>query len=231
MSDANDAGAQDTSAPAPQATPEPKQTAPAPQPPPAPAPAPQADDKEPAWLASRLQRERAAALKELGIDGDPSEARELLKQHRERSEKDKSEVQRLTEAKAKAEEKAARAAELDKAVEAYANRELAKLDKAKQEAVRAIAGSDHAKVLSAIEALTPTWEAQAAGDDKAAADAKATPPQEPPKPTAPGRNAPPADSAAPPDAKSQYESLKQSNPFMAFDYWQKHRADIHPDFK
>lgn len=174
----------------------------------APAPAPKAGqdpNAEPAWLAPRLERERAKVLKDLGVDS-PEEAKKAVEAARAAAEAQKSDAQKRGELESTLKAERAAKQELAQALDAYAKSQMGALTEAQRNAVAAVAGEDPAKQLKTIDALRPTW-----------ASAPAAPP--PPKDTAPAPAAPKEGaSSAPPDAKAIYEELKTNNPVLASRY-------------
>jgi hypothetical protein len=177
-------------------------------------------DGDPEWLSPRLERERKQLLKELGID-NPEDAKAALKAYREEQDRQKSEVQKLTERNIALEAKAKRAEELEEAIKASADAEMASLSADQREAVSDIAGDDPAKVLRAIKRLAPTW---AVAPKAPAAPAAA------PTDTAPPRDAPNGDrgTESQPDHKARYQQLKSENPVQAAYYLQQHSQHIFP---
>ena len=189
-----------------------------PPPPPQNTPDTRADDKDPPWLPGRLDRERKKLLSDLGIE-NPDDAKAAIKAYRDEQDRAKSEVQKLTERATTLEAKAKRVDELEEAVRASADAELATLTDVQREAVRDIAGDDPAKVLRAIKRLAPTWAGSA--------NAPAPPP---PANTAPPRDAPNGDDGteSPPDHKARYAQLRRDNPVLAAYYLQQHESQIFP---
>lgn len=190
------------------------------------------DDKEPAWLPARLERERSAAtraiLKELGIT-DVADGKAAIDDLKKRREADKSELDKAREQKVA----------LDKldgshkaALGVLTNRlaiEMKSLTDEQRAAVDALAGDDPVKALSAIDTLRPTWAKQAAtgegeGEKK---------PDEKKAATAPPRTAPPQGGAGggKVDHKAIYEQLKETNPIAAAHYANQHVAEIYPQTK
>jgi len=226
--DQTQAATADAGAPAPTPAAAPVVTPPAA--PAAPAAAPVADppakpaDAEPPWLAGRLERERRATLKAIGIDPDNADdAKAALEAHRAATEAQKSEVQKLTEANAALQLRAKRAEELEGAVATSAEAALATLTDQQREAVKALAGDDVAKVSNAIAVLAPTWAAAPANP----AQPPAAPAAKPPADTAPGRTAPSDTTAGdPPDLHAQYVALKSTDPFAASRLMRKHGYGI-----
>jgi hypothetical protein len=209
-----------------------------PPPPPVMPQAPQGG--EPNWLSARLQRERDKAerdfAKQLGVP--VAEAKEKLKALQKLEDAKKSDTERLTERNTELEAKARRAAELEAAIKARADVEMKALSEAQQKAVQAIAGTDSAAVLTAIDQLKPTWTPAAPPVTESAA-AAATTTNEAATPTAPTPTAPatttptgvaPAgnDGAGEQDHKAVYEGHKQTNPYAAAIYLNKYRKQIYP---
>jgi hypothetical protein len=183
--------------------------------PPAPAGTPAAkqstsSEGEPAWLAPRLERERAKVLKDLGVES-PEDAKKAIEAARAAAEAQKSDAQKRGELestlKAERAEKQAMAAALD----AYAKSQMGALTEAQRNAVAAVAGEDPAKQLKTIEALKPTWTGAAAPA------APAAPPPVRDTATAPAAPKEGATSA-PPDAKAIHDELQKSNPILAARY-------------
>lgn len=165
---------------------------------------------EPAWLAPRLERERAKVLKDLGIES-PEEAKRALEKIKQVEEAQKSDAQKRGELESTLKAERAAKQEMAAALDAYAKSQMGALTEAQRNAVAAVAGEDPAKQLKTIEALKPTW---------AGAAAPAAPAAPPPvKDTAPAPAAP-KDGApsAPPDAKAIHEELQRTNPVLAARY-------------
>jgi len=205
-------------------------------PPAAPAAGASSEEGAHPWLPSRLQRERQAAeralLEQLGVP-------------------DIATAQQRVQAGATASASAARAAQLEQTVRERSEYEMASLTPAQQAAVRSLAGDDHARILTTINSLRPTWgvaaippqapnstTTNAAPPPNTAGNAApppaapvaapaAPPPAAPPADTAPGRTAP--GGGPPPPATTHtaiYKSLLQTNPFAAAQYGQKFGALI-----
>jgi hypothetical protein len=187
-----------------------------------PAPAPVAAaaapaEPDPKWIKERLDRERKAWLRDLGVE-DPEDAKAAFKAYKEQQEREKSEVQRLTERVTKAETQVSRTTELESAVKIYVESEFSKLSESQRETVIALAGNDPASQLKTLKLLAPTWQSAPAATPAATA---------PPVDTAPPRNAPADDSNSPPDHKAVYASLKEKNPYEASRYALDHYSDIY----
>lgn len=179
--------------------------------PPAPAPkAGQSAEGEPAWLAPRLERERAKVLKDLGIDS-PEEAKKAIEAARAAAEAQKSDAQKRGELESTLKSERAEKQAMAEALGAYAKSQMGALTEEQRNAVAALAGEDPAKQLKTIEALKPTW----AGAAAPAAPAAALPVKDTaPAPAAPKDGAP----SAPPDAKAIHEELQKTNPVLAARY-------------
>jgi len=195
------------------------------------APAVATDTAEPHWLKPRLEREaasarsseRAALLAEIGIT-DPAEAKRLVAEEQTRKDAAKSLEQRAIEAERARDAEKARVATLTGTVGAIAAERLSTLTEAQRAAVTAIAGDDAAAQLKTITALSPTWATAAP-----AVAAAAAPPAPPASGTAPPAAAPAAaTTVSQVDHKSEYASLKKTNPHAASLYLNKHHAAIYP---
>lgn len=169
-------------------------------------PAPSSTE-EPAWLAPRLERERAKFLKDLGIDSLEG-AKKAIDQAKAAEEAQKSDAQKRGELETTLKKELAEKQELAAALSSYAKTQMGALTEAQRNAVTALAGDDAAKQLKAIEALSPTWASAAA---PAAAVTETKPKDTAPAPAAPKDGAP----SAQPDAKATYEELKKTNPVIA----------------
>lgn len=188
----------DTAPPAPPA-------APTPAPVPTPSATPE-DTADPAWLAGRLERERKAILRELGVS-DVANAKAALAAYRDQQEAAKSEAQRQAERIAQLELQAKRTADLEAVLATKAEREFGGLTNAQRAAVEAIAGADPAARLRAIDALRPTWDAAPSARPLAApASTSAAAPA--PAPTAPAEQ----------NVLATYEALASTNPAAAAAY-------------
>lgn len=182
-------------------------------------------DQEPSWLKGRLEREqettRKAILAELGVP-DVKDGKAALAELKKRQDAEKSDLEKKDGRIKELEPQAARAVELEKTVKARADVELAALTEEQKTAVKAIAGDDPAKVLTAIDTLKPTWKAAPA----------APPPGAPPPKPAPGSTTaagPPPAPAAPPatvDHLALYDELQKSNPMQAAHYRELYGAQI-----
>jgi hypothetical protein len=169
-----------------------------------------APEGEPAWLAPRLERERAKVLKDLGADS-PEEVKKAIASAKAAEEALKSDAQKRGELESTLKAERAEKQAMAEALGAYAKSQMGALTEDQRNAVAAVAGDDPAKQLKIIEALKPTWAGAAAPA------APAAPP--PPKDTAPAPAAP-KDGApsAPPDAKAIHEELQKVNPVLAARY-------------
>lgn len=177
-----------------------------------------APDKEPSWLAARLERERTATLKAVGFDSadDAKASKEELKKRRDA---EKSETERLKSENVELAAKAKRVDELAAVVDANAKAELASLTESQRAGVLSIAGDDAGLQLKAIAAMRPTW---------ATAPATATTkPVAAPATTAPVNAAPsPANATASPSHLATWERLKETNPVQAAHYLVANQHEI-----
>lgn len=193
---------------------------------PAPAPqpaAPPAPGAEPAWLADRLDRERRAVLKALGVE-KVDDAKAALDAYKQAQDAAKTEAEKTAERIAALTRASARADELEEIAKSRVAYELGRLTPEQQAAVSAIAGTDAAAQLKAITALTPTWAASA---PPAAAPPAAAPP---PATSAPPPVAPPpaGQQVSGVDHKAEYQRLKATNPIAAGAYLNAHSREIYP---
>jgi hypothetical protein len=120
--------------------------------------------------------------------------------------------------------KATRAEELEQQLATYAAGQMGALTAEQQAAVKAVAGDDAGRQLSAIDALRPTWAQPAQGDGAAGQQAgqpgaqpAAKPPVAPATTTHTGAT-PPAGAAPPEDLAAKDERLRKTNPME----WAKH---------
>lgn len=182
---------------------------------PAPIPAPSQDNQEPAWLKPRLeQAERSAerkVLESLGVN-DLASASKAIAAAKAAEEANKTAEQKAAELATSLKASQSEAERLAAVTREHAARMLGVLTPEQQKAVKDVAGEDPAKQLQAITALGPTWAA--------AEVAK-------PVNTAP-IGGPPSDPTSPPDHRSQFQSLKATNPFAAAAYGLKNPEVFNP---
>lgn len=164
-------------------------------------------DEKPSWLDARLERERKAVLKELGLDS-LEDAKKAVAAARADEEAKKSTAQKAAELEASLKSTKAEKDQLAEALSIYAKSQLSALTEAQRSAVAAVAGDDPAKQLKTIEALRPTWASVTAAAPVIA---------EKPKDTAPAPAAPKSEGTAssPPDSKAIHAELKKTNPVLA----------------
>jgi hypothetical protein len=203
-----------------------------PVPPPAaattPAAVPQPVDESQPWFKERLARaeEQGAAkrLAELGIK-DPAKAKADLDAAEKAREEAKSVAEKLTDTASKL-TRTETELEHERAInKEWATRQMMALTPEQQEAVKAIAGENHAKQLQAITALAPTWAKQTT-------EPTATKPLQPPTPasgTAPPPSAPPGTVVSPANPKEVHAALLKTNPFAAADYGLAHQREVFPE--
>jgi hypothetical protein len=172
---------------------------------PAATPAPEEPEKH-TWLPARLERERKAILKELGVE-TLDDGKKAVSALRAQEEAAKTTAQKAAELEASLKTANAEKAAYAEAIGAYAKTQMSALSESQRNAVTALAGEDAARQLKTIEALRPTW-----------ASAAQTP--APVKDTAPAPSAPKdaGSAAAPSDKKAVYESLLRTNPVVAARY-------------
>tara|TARA_R100001163_G_scaffold65032_2_gene60840 strand:+ start:385 stop:1044 length:660 start_codon:yes stop_codon:yes gene_type:complete len=180
-------------------------------------PAKEIRKEDPNWLNDRLDRERRKMLRELGAE-NVGDVKKALQELRERQDQEKTELERLSGRNAELETIAKQHSALMSMVERQAAAELSVLSEKHQEAVKAVAGDDPQKQLSAINVLRPTWVNE---QQQKATHVPA------PAATAPTVPAPkPGDSSVTENHLATFESLEQTNPMMAANYRMKHWADI-----
>lgn len=233
----------------PAASPAPAATAPQSPPPAAAAPIvesePQAGN-EPGWLKARLERERKATLKGLGVESE-EDAKSAISAERARREAEKSELQKAQERAAKADTFEKSNEKLLSVVAQQATAVLSGLTAEQKAAVTTAAGDDPVEQLRLYNIMRATWAAPAAPPIVAApavlspaAAAPAVAPQAPAAPAAPAVLPPPANTmpanAAPPPANAPpkthaevYAALKAdpANQFKAAAYLQKFMRQIY----
>lgn len=188
----------------------------------APAAAPTAStpeaEKDPNWLPARLERERRSLLKQLGVE-DVGSAQAALDELKKRRDAEKTETDRLRGQLAELESKAKRAAELETVIAARADVELKSLTDAQREAVMKLAGEDPSRLLSAIDALRPTWATQAPAP-------VAAPPQTQAKPapisTSPAGRGPSPEASEAEDVNATYARLAKTDPQQAAAFRLRH---------
>lgn len=161
-------------------------------------------DAEPDWLPARLQRAREATLKELGFA-----TVEDAKAAKAAADAAKTDAQKQAEKLAELEKVAVKAKAHEASLARMADVELAKLSDAQKAAVNALAGDDKIAALDVIEKLRPTWTAKVTEPNTEPA------PKGPPASTAPGRTAPSEATSSKGDPVSEYNRLKEVNPFAA----------------
>lgn len=181
------------------------------------APAASKEEGDPAWVAGRLERERAKIFKDLGID-NPDDAKKAIAEQRARVEAAKTTEQKNAELLAQLTAKDADVASYRVTLGEMTARMMVALTDEQKAAVVKLAGDDPAKQLATINALTPTWTAKTAAD---AAAVKAAPAS-----TAPGKIAPDGSTAVPSNHRQNYEALQKTNPFEAAAYGLRHAADV-----
>lgn len=171
-------------------------------------------------------------MAELGVT-NRDELKAAVAAQKAAADAQKNAEQRALEAGQRATTTEAELARYKNAVASQATAELAGLTEAQRTAVVAVAGDDHARQLTTIVALRPTW-ATSAPVAPAAAPATPATPAAPAQPAAPATTAPPANSApaptneSPTDHKAEYARLKATNPFAAADYLNRNHAAIYP---
>lgn len=161
---------------------------------------------EPDWLPKRLeQASRSAAnavLSSLGFENEEA-AKAALAELKTLRESQMSEQERIQARLAELEPAATKAATLEQTVKTFAERAVASLTESQRDAVQRLTGGEPSKVLDAIEALRPTWQAQGTTASTAA-------PAEP-KSTTASAGPPDTGTSSEPDIRSTFKESK--NPF------------------
>lgn len=181
-----------------------------------------------AQLSDRLDRAKATALRELGIE-DPAKAKAAIEAAKKAEDDAKTAAQKLGETSKTLETEKARADRLEAVVKERATAELGALTAEQQAAVRVIApDADPAAQLRAITALAPTWKTSVPAPVVPPVVPPVAPPVTPPSGTAPPPVAPVQTPTSQPDHKAEYATLKAKNPQAAALYLNKHHAAIYP---
>lgn len=168
--------------------------------------------KDPNWLPARLERERKAMLRDLGVE-DVKDAKAALEELRKRQDAEKSENERLRAENERYRAEAAKAAEYHAALKLKAETELKSLTDDQREAVLSLTGDDPAKTLTAIEKLRGAFKAPVAAP--------------PPATTAPPASAPKAATSSEGESYSAtYDRLQKENPAMAAAFLTRNYAAI-----
>lgn len=175
----------------------------------------QQSEQEPAWLSSRLERERKSMLKQLGVE-NVEDARVAIDELKKRRASEQTEQDRLKAENAELAAKAKRLVDLESVIAAKATYELSQLTAEQKSAVEDIAGSDAAAQLRAVEKLRPTWV-------KPSATAAPLP--------APASTSTTATAPAPTASQSEnhlatWETLQKKNPVSAAAYLNKFSNEI-----
>lgn len=186
---------------------------------------------DPNWLRERLDRNtesvRRQVLADLGVT-DVAAARAAIDAARIAADANKSAEQRALEASQRASAAQTEAERLGAVAREHAARMMAVLTPAQQQAVRDLSpDTDPAGQLRAIGILGPTWAASAQPLPQSSQQAAETP--HPAASTAPAPSAAPAPNAptSPPDHRTNYMTLRQTNPFAAAAYGLEHSAEVY----
>ena len=177
-----------------------------------PAPAKGEDDKNPTWLGPRLERERKTLLKELGIE-DPEAAKSAIAAAKVAADAKKTAEEKAAELSTKFNASEAERLRMLAITKEHAARMIGVLTQKQQDAVRAIAGDDPALQLNTIGALSEVW-----AKEEVAKPATTAPPAAAPAAVVPG---------APPNHKTQYQTIRATNPFEAAAYGLKHEVEVY----
>jgi hypothetical protein len=168
-------------------------------------------------LSARLEQAKESARKtllaELGIT-DPTEAKTAIAEAAARKEAAKTADQRVAELSLQV---ANQTAALKVAVDHAAK----SITPAQREALDGIAGTDQALWLRTYSALAPTWGAPPMATPEPVV-APVAAPLPAPATTAPIGAPPAPSSTSPVNHRATYEALKQTNPFAAAGYLNRH---------
>lgn len=222
-------------APAPIVAPAPAPAAPQPAPAPAPVPAappaaaattPTSAERDPEWLNQRLAKAKTSGrndvLKELGVSS-LDDVKAAINARQAQIDAEKTSAQKASELEGSLASVKAQNAALLASVTAFATAQMGALTEAQKAAVVAIAGDDPSRQVTTIEALRPTWAAQAAPTvtpaTAPAAPTTAPAPSPAPTDTAPAPSAPsPTNAVSQPNHKAVYAELRKTNPVVAANY-------------
>jgi len=193
---------------------------------------------DPAWLNTRLERERSKErsklLKEIGA-ADTDSAKAAVTAAQTAADAKKSAEERALEAGNALAAERARLAEASALVSQQVTEQMSLLSAEQQAAIRAIApDSDPIAQLKQLRvaAAFRAGAQPAAAATATAATAPATPAAAAsaaiPATTAPAPAAPPAAAGSPPDYKAEYQRLKATNPVKAAAYMNEHANKIYP---
>jgi hypothetical protein len=168
-------------------------------------------NEKPTWLDARLERERRAVLKELGIE-NLEDGKKAIGEAQAKREAEKTATQKAAELGESLKTTKAEKEEMAAALGTYAKAQMKGLSDEQRAAVTAIAGDDAAKQLKAIEALAPTWKSAPTTETKTTKPADTALAATAPKET--------TTNTSPPDPKAIYAELKKTNFVIAARYAQ-----------
>jgi hypothetical protein len=169
---------------------------------------------------------RSELLSSLGAK-DLDEARAALKRHQDAEEAQKSEVQRLVEAKTRLEAEAKTGLAYRDRLAAMVASQFAELSPEQKTAVEKLAGNDPLRVADALDVLRPTWAQPAAPPAAAAQGQQPATPVAPPQ--APANAAPPAGAPPPNGQKTkwqEYDEMLRLRPAVAPYFYATHKTAI-----
>lgn len=184
-------------------------------------------EPEASWLKGRLEQAERQGLKralaDLGV-ANIDDAKKILATAKAAEEAQKTELQKAREEAAALKPQAARVVELESAVKAQADAQLAALTEEQRSTVADIIGDDPATILKKLPKLKASWVVT-------------LPPTAPTTPAAPKPVAAPASTTAatPPPISNPTEGtnhldvwmrLKTQNPLAATTYYEKHQRTI-----
>lgn len=175
--------------------------------------APVKSEEEPKWLNPRLEQAKSSATKELLEElgaSDLEQAKLIISEAQKIRESQMSDQEKQATRLATLEKEAEKVTSLQNTVKTIADSQLAALSEAQRSAVSEIAGSDPSGVISAINALRPTWAQAAPVKVEKAPD------------TVAGGGPPDSGGTSEPDLSAQLAHLQETNPFAAARLVQQH---------
>lgn len=184
-------------------------------------------ESTPNWLPMRLEQAKRSALSEaqkaLGVES-LDQAKALIEKARTLEEQSKSDIQKLTEKLSALEPAASKSKVLEERLARMAESELSKLTEAQRAAVMALAKDDKTAALDAIDVLRPTWSQPASPSAPAPLPAPA-------KTTAAAAAPAAIEQQGKTDHSAIYAAMKAENPMAAAQYLNRYARQIYPDSK
>lgn len=178
---------------------------------------PKPDDKEPSWLAGRLERERKALLKDLGVE-DVKDVKVALADYKKIKDSEKTELEKYKAENEELKKSTARMTEVEETLKSQSESLLSTITPEQKEALIKVVGSDPAKLIAAIT----NFKTAKFFDSKSVEPKPKTPPvTSGAAPHVPGSVAP-----GQVDHLSTYDQLKTTNPYLASLYLNKYSEQI-----